>query len=51
MKKFFTLIALAVMAAAPKSAFAQEGITKTTYWNFDQFQQGNEEVVFSTDFS
>lgn len=48
MKKFFTLIALAVMAAAPKSAFAQEGITKTTYWNFDQFQQGNEEVVFST---
>lgn len=48
MKKFFTLIALAVMAAAPKSAFAQEGITKTTYWNFDQFQQGNEDVVFST---
>lgn len=48
MKKFFILIALAVMAAAPKSAFAQEGITKTTYWNFDQFQQGNEEVVFST---
>lgn len=48
MKKFFTLIALTVMAAAPKSAFAQEGITKTTYWNFDQFQQGNEEVVFST---
>lgn len=48
MKKFFTLIALAVMAAAPKSAFAQEGITKTTYWNFDQFQQGNEDVAFST---
>lgn len=48
MKKFFTLIALAVMAAAPKSAFAQEGITKTTYWNFDQFQQGNEVVAFST---
>ncbi len=48
MKKFFTLIALAVMAAAPKSAFAQEGITQTTYWNFDQFQQGNEDVAFST---
>lgn len=48
MKKFFTLIALAVMAAAPKSAFAQEGIIKTTYWNFDQFQQGNEVVAFST---
>ena len=47
MKKFFTLIALAVMAAAPKSAFAQEGITKTTYWNFDQFQKGNENVAFS----
>ena len=48
MKKFFTLIALAVMAAAPKSAFAKEGITQTTYWNFDQFQQGNEDVAFST---
>ena len=48
MKKFFTLIALAVMAAAPKSAFAQGGITQTTYWNFDQFQQGNEDVAFST---
>ena len=48
MKKFFTLIALAVIAAAPKSAFAQEGITQTTYWNFDQFQQGNEDVAFST---
>lgn len=48
MKKFFTLIALAVMAAAPKSAFAQGGITQTTYWNFDQFQQGNENVAFTT---
>ena len=48
MKKFFTLIALAVMAIAPKSAFAQEGITQTTYWNFDQFQAGNEDVAFDT---
>ena len=46
MKKIFTLIALAVMAIAPKSAFAQEGITQTTYWNFDQFQAGNEDVAF-----
>lgn len=28
MKKFFTLIALAVMAAAPKSAFAQEALPR-----------------------
>lgn len=48
MKKIFTLIALAVMAIAPKSAFAQEGITQTTYWNFDQFQAGNENVAFNT---
>ena len=48
MKKIFTLIALAVMAIAPKSAFAQEGITQTTYWNFDQFQAGNEDVAFDT---
>ena len=48
MKKIFTLIALAVMAIAPKSAFAQEGITQTTYWNFDQFQAGNENVAFDT---
>lgn len=48
MKKIFTLIALAVMAISPKSAFAQEGITQTTYWNFDQFQAGNEEVAFDT---
>ena len=48
MKKIFTLIALAVMAIAPKSAFAQEGITQTTYWNFDQFQAGNENVAFTT---
>lgn len=48
MKKIFTLIALAVMATAPKSAFAQEGITQTTYWNFDQFQAGNEDVAFDT---
>ena len=41
MKKIFTIIALVIVAIAPKSAFAQEGITKTTYWNFDQFQQGN----------
>lgn len=47
MKKIFTLIALAVMAITPKSAFAQEGITQTTYWNFDQFQAGNENVAFS----
>lgn len=47
MKKIFTLIALAVMAIAPKSAFAQEGITQTTYWNFDQFQAGNENVALS----
>ncbi len=48
MKKIFTLIALAVMAITPKSAFAQEGITQTTYWNFDQFQAGNENVAFDT---
>lgn len=48
MKKIFTLIALAVMAISPKSAFAQEGITQTTYWNFDQFQAGNEDVAFDT---
>ena len=30
------------------SAFAQEGITQTTYWNFDQFQAGNENVAFNT---
>lgn len=48
MKKIFTLIALAVMAITPKSAFAQEGITQTTYWNFDQFQAGNEDVAFDT---
>ena len=48
MKKIFTIIALAVMAIAPKSAFAQEGITQTTYWNFDQFQAGNEDVAFDT---
>lgn len=48
MKRIFTLIALAVMAIAPKSAFAQEGITQTTYWNFDQFQAGNEDVAFDT---
>ena len=48
MKKYFTLIALAVMAIVPKSAFAQEGITQTTYWNFDQFQAGNEDVAFDT---
>ena len=48
MKKIFTIIALVIVAIAPKSAFAQEGITKTTYWNFDQFQEGNEEVAFST---
>lgn len=48
MKKIFTLIALAVMATAPKAAFAQEGITQTTYWNFDQFQAGNEDVAFDT---
>lgn len=48
MKKIFTLIALAVMAIPPKSAFAQEGITQTTYWNFDQFQAGNENVAFDT---
>ena len=47
MKKIFTLIALAVMAITPKTAFAQEGITQTTYWNFDQFQAGNENVAFS----
>lgn len=47
MKKIFTLIALAVMAITPKSAFAQEGITQTTYWNFDQFQAGNENVALS----
>lgn len=47
MKKIFTLIALAVMAITPKAAFAQEGITQTTYWNFDQFQAGNENVAFS----
>ena len=47
MKKIFTLIALAVMAITPKSAFAQEGITQTTYWNFDQFQAGNENIAFS----
>lgn len=47
MKKTFTLIALAVMAITPKSAFAQEGITQTTYWNFDQFQAGNENVALS----
>ena len=46
MKKIFTLIALAVMAITPKAAFAQEGITQTTYWNFDQFQAGNEDVAF-----
>ena len=48
MKKILTLIALAVMAITPKSAFAQEGITQTTYWNFDQFQAGNEDVAFDT---
>ncbi len=48
MKKIFTLIALAVMAISPKSAFAQESITQTTYWNFDQFQAGNEDVAFDT---
>ena len=48
MKKIFTLIALAAMAITPKSAFAQEGITQTTYWNFDQFQAGNEDVAFDT---
>lgn len=48
MKKIFTLIALAVMAITPKSAFAQEGITQTTYWNFDQFQPENENVAFDT---
>ena len=48
MKKIFTLIALAVMAITPKAAFAQEGITQTTYWNFDQFQAGNEDVAFDT---
>ena len=47
MKKIFTLIALAAMAITPKAAFAQEGITQTTYWNFDQFQAGNENVAFS----
>lgn len=48
MKKIFTLIALAAMAITPKAAFAQEGITQTTYWNFDQFQAGNEDVAFDT---
>lgn len=48
MKKIFTLIALAAMAITPKAAFAQEGITQTTYWNFDQFQAGNENVAFDT---
>lgn len=36
------------MAITPKSAFAQEGITQTTYWNFDQFQPENENVAFDT---
>ena len=48
MKKYFTLIALAVMAITPKSVFAQEGITQTTYWNFDQFQAEKEDVAFDT---
>lgn len=48
MKKFFTIIAVAVVTLCPTTAFAEGGITQTTYWNFDQFQAGNENVAFDT---